>query len=71
MFSALSQFIDNVAAAAELAANTRGLTLVVEPIEDGLTIEGDPQILTAVVGNLLQNGFKFTEPGTTGAYDLT
>jgi signal transduction histidine kinase len=62
---AVSRFIENAAAAAELTANTRGLTLVVEPVDDGLTIEGDPQILMAVVGNLLQNGFKFTEPSTT------
>ena len=62
---AVPQFIENVAAAAELAAKTRGLTLVVEPVDDGLTIDGDPQVLTAVLGNLLQNGLKFTEPGTT------
>jgi signal transduction histidine kinase len=39
--------------------------LTVEPVEDGLHIEADRQILAAVVGNLLQNAFKFTRPHTT------
>jgi signal transduction histidine kinase len=33
--------------------------------EDGLSIEADRQVLAAVVGNLLQNAFKFTRPRTT------
>ena len=35
------------------------------PVEDGLIVEADRQVLTAVVINLLQNAFKFTRPGTT------
>ena len=35
------------------------------PVEDGLTIEADRQVLSAVVVNLLQNAFKFTRPRTT------
>jgi signal transduction histidine kinase len=35
------------------------------PVEDGLIVEADRQVLTAVVVNLLQNAFKFTRPGTT------
>ena len=31
----------------------------------GLAIDADRQVLAAVVGNLLQNAFKFTRPGTT------
>ena len=61
----VSRFIEDVATAAELAAKARDLTLVVEPVADGLVIEADPQILSAVVGNLLQNAFKFTGPRTT------
>jgi K+-sensing histidine kinase KdpD len=30
-----------------------------------VAIEADPQILAAVVGNLLQNAFKFTRPHST------
>jgi hypothetical protein len=59
------EFIEEIAAASQLAANAGGLTLIVPPVQDGLTIEADRQILSAVVGNLLQNAFKFTRPGTT------
>ncbi len=48
-----------------LEANARGIRLTVMPVEDGVAIEADRQILAAVVGNLLQNAFKFTRPRTT------
>ncbi len=35
------------------------------PVEEGVAIEADRQVLAAVVGNLLQNAFKFTRPHTT------
>ncbi len=35
------------------------------PVEDGVAIEADRQVLAAVVMNLLQNAFKFTRPRTT------
>ena len=58
-------FIDEIASASSLDANARGLRLSVTPIEDGLAIQADRQVLAAVVGNLLQNAFKFTLPRTT------
>jgi signal transduction histidine kinase len=61
----VSAFVDEVASAATLDANARGLTLSVSPVEAGLTIEADRQVLAAVVGNLLQNAFKFTRPHST------
>ncbi|HXD72402.1 MAG TPA: HAMP domain-containing sensor histidine kinase [Vicinamibacterales bacterium] len=61
----LSTLIDELAQAATLEAHTRNLTLVVVPVEHGVTVEGDRQILWAVVMNLLQNAFKFTRPHTT------
>jgi signal transduction histidine kinase len=61
----VSEFIDDVAAAARLAANARGIALIVRSVHDELAIEADQQILAAVVGNLLQNAFKFTRPHTT------
>jgi signal transduction histidine kinase len=61
----VSEFIDEVASAARLEGHGRGVTLTVLPVEDGVTIEADRQILAAVVGNLLQNAFKFTRPQTT------
>ena len=56
----MATFIDEIGSAAKLEADARGLKLIVLPVQDGLTVEVDEQILTAVVGNLLQNAFKFT-----------
>jgi signal transduction histidine kinase len=61
----VSQFIDELATSAKLEANAKGITLIVMPVEAGVAIEADRQILAAVVGNLLQNAFKFTKPGST------
>jgi hypothetical protein len=60
----VSAFIQELKPAATLEARARGLRMIVLPVEDGLAIEGDRQILAAVVGNLLQNAFKFTRPST-------
>jgi len=61
----VSGFIDEVASAARLEAESRNLSLTVLPVEEGVTIQADRQILAAVVGNLLQNAFKFTRPQST------
>jgi len=61
----LPAFVDEVAAAATLDATARGITFIVVPVEAGVTVEADRQILAAVVGNLLQNAFKFTRPHST------
>jgi signal transduction histidine kinase len=61
----VSDFIAELGAAATLEANVRGVKLIVTPVPEGLAIEADRQVLTAVVGNLLQNAFKFTRPRTT------
>ena len=61
----VSEFIEELAPAATLEANARGIRLTVMPVEDGVAIEADRQVLAAVVGNLLQNAFKFTRPRTT------
>ena len=61
----VSGFIEELAPAATLEANARGIRLTVMPVEDGVAIEADRQVLAAVVGNLLQNAFKFTRPRTT------
>jgi signal transduction histidine kinase len=61
----IAGFIDEIASASTLEANARGVKLTVAPVEDGVAIKADRQVLAAVVGNLLQNAFKFTRPGTT------
>jgi signal transduction histidine kinase len=62
---AVAGFIEEIASAATLDANARGVRLIVTPIDDGLVIAADRQVLAAVVGNLLQNAFKFTRPRTS------
>lgn len=61
----VAQFIDELAPQARMEAESRGVTLVVLPVDDRVTIEGDRQVLGAIVANLLQNAFKFTRHGTT------
>jgi signal transduction histidine kinase len=59
------EFIDELVPSARLEAQARGIALVVMPIDDRAMIEGDRQVLGAMVGNLLQNAFKFTRIGTS------
>ena len=58
----LCEFVDALRQDAVLAATARGVTLAVTPIAADIMIEGDRQILTAVMMNLLLNAFKFTAP---------
>jgi signal transduction histidine kinase len=60
----VSEFIDELAAAATLTASAKGITLTVMPVEGGVAIDADRQILAAVMTNVLQNAFKFTHPRT-------
>ena len=61
----VATFIEEVGAAATLEADVRGVTLLLPAaVQDDLTIDVDRQVLAAVVGNLLQNAFKFTRPQT-------
>jgi signal transduction histidine kinase len=61
----VSGFIEELAPTAALAANARGITLTMMPVEDGVAVYADRQVLGAVVMNVLQNAFKFTRPRTT------
>jgi signal transduction histidine kinase len=61
----VSEFVEDLASSARMDAHARGLTLKVMPVDDAVTIEGDRQVLAAVVTNLLQNAFKFTRPRST------
>jgi signal transduction histidine kinase len=59
------EFIEEIGAGARLEADARGLKLVVSPVPEQLAIEVDRQILAAVVGNLVQNAFRFTRSHST------
>jgi signal transduction histidine kinase len=55
---AVAEMIEDVAAGATLAANAGGIKLSAHPVDHDLAIDGDEQILGAVLGNLLQNATK-------------
>ena len=57
-------FIDDAAQSAQLESDARGVVFAVLPVDGDIAIEGDRQVLGAVVTNLLQNSFKFTQPHT-------
>jgi len=61
----VSGLIDDIGSAALLDAQSRGLHLIVTPIDGDVMVQADRQILMSVVGNLMQNALKFTAPRTT------
>jgi signal transduction histidine kinase len=70
----LSGFIDELASAAAVdggRVGEDGERLIVMPMERGMVIEADRQVLAAAVRNLLQNALKFTRPGTTVTLRVT
>jgi signal transduction histidine kinase len=56
-------FIDEIAASGMLHSEYRHIQFTVEPIDPGLSIDADPQLLASAVMNLLHNAFKNTPPG--------
>lgn len=60
----VAELIEEIGIAAAFQADNRGHHLVAEPVEFGIVVDADPQMLAAALGNLLQNAFKFTRPHT-------
>ena len=60
----LSEFIEEIVAAASLSAKLHGCTLRAPSVDSDLALTGKRDLLIAAVANLLQNAFKFTKPGT-------
>ena len=60
----VSGLIVDVAADAALEASARNIELIILPVDLGVRIEGDRQVLGSVIANLLQNALKFTKPNT-------
>ena len=60
----LADFVADVGISAGLEARTRRCTLTINEVDPALAVEADREMLFSAVGNLLQNAFKFTRPGT-------
>ena len=58
----LAQLMADVSMTASLEAESHSVRLANAPVEGGIVIEADRQILVAAITNLLQNAFKFTRP---------
>jgi signal transduction histidine kinase len=54
------EFIEEVEVGASMQADARGLALAITPVEAGMEVHVDRQLLAGAVANLLQNAFKFT-----------
>jgi signal transduction histidine kinase len=59
----LAEFIEEMEIGAALEAKARSRRLTVDPVECGVAIDADRQLLGAAVANLLQNALKFTRDG--------
>ena len=60
---AVRSFLNDIATAAGLHAEYRGLHFAIEPIEPELSINVDPQLFASALMNLLNNAIKYTQPG--------
>lgn len=60
----LADFIADIKLSASLEAHVSECKLVVSEVDPLLAIDVDRDLLLSAVGNLLQNAFKFTHPGS-------
>jgi len=58
----VTELFEEIEIAAAMHAKSRDIQLSITPGEKGLMIEGDSQILSSIVTNLVQNACKFTQP---------
>lgn len=58
----LRALIADLEVEASLGAEDEGFGLAVIPVADDVDVKADPQILSAAIGNLIQNAFKFNRP---------
>lgn len=58
------ELLEEAEIGASIVAQSRGVHLEVSQVDHDLIVEVDRAILAAAIGNLVQNAFKFTRPGT-------
>jgi len=56
----LRELVEELAVSNSMSASSRNVALVVQPVESGVEIEGDRQLLAAALANIVQNACKFT-----------
>jgi signal transduction histidine kinase len=61
---AVADLILEIKISASLEAEVHNVELYVASVDPELAVEADRHLLSAAIGNLLQNAFKFTHPGT-------
>jgi len=59
----VTPFLNEIAIAGGLYAESRGLAFAVEAGDPGWAVNADPQLLASAVTNLLNNAFKYTRSG--------
>jgi hypothetical protein len=67
---ALPDFVKEIQISASLEARLHGCRFVLFATGLGLAVDGDREMLAAAVGNLLQNAFRFTKPGTEASLSV-
>ena len=60
----LANFVSELKLTASLEADVRKCVFIVTRVDPQLALSGDRDLLLAAAGNLLQNAFKFTHPGS-------
>lgn len=61
----VATFMDEVAATGVLHSEYRGVRFTILAVDPALAVDGDLQLLTSAVVNLLQNAFRYTPAGGT------
>jgi len=56
----LRELVEEIAVTNSMSASSRNIELIVAPVERGVDIEGDRQLLAAALANIVQNACKFT-----------
>ena len=57
------RFLDEIGATGTLHSEYRHIKFTIEPIDPGLCVDADPQLLSSAVMNLVHNAFKYTPLG--------
>jgi signal transduction histidine kinase len=58
----IAGFLEELQVAAGLDAKAQGIAFTIAPVEQGLVVDADRQMLGSALSNLLQNAFKFSRP---------